>query len=303
MLKTLRHKLIDTLWETYLHATPDMQIIQKALQRKGMHTIIQDHFAVIDLPSQHSGIPVLQEIFTTLGYEERGKDYLAEKQNDFLWMAEKNCQDSPVHTVLPQVVVADFRLQEMPEAVRKIIAHYANQTRPFNRELVQQYLQNGDEQTLLNCTEYFADYFKGRDWPLPTVKEFECVREFNELLAWVLVFGRRPNHFTVSAHLLGKFNGIADFIHFIECETQLPLNEGTGKIKGDKQSGLAQGSTVGITKKIRLADGEIDIPTAFVEFVWRYPHSENQQEKWGDYFQDFIGVNANRVIESLYVDD
>lgn len=304
MIKSFRQSLIESLWEIYCGSCSDMQTIRAALSKKGVHRLTLDHFAVIDLPGIYSGIPILHEIFSTLGFRERGKDYLAEKQNDFLWMAEEDCMNQPAEKVLPQVVIADFRLHEMPESISRIIEHYSHQTNFSAVDQIRNLLQRltaGDETATLPCKKLLLQYLTGRDWPLPTVKEFQLVREFNELLAWVLVFGRRPNHFTLSVHLLEHFSDLEDFHRFIEEEAKLPLNVEGGAIKGSRQTGIAQGSTAGISQKVALRDGEIEIPNGFVEFVWRYPSGANQ-EKWGDYFTGFIATHADRVIESLYVE-
>jgi hypothetical protein len=305
MPKAFTQALIHKLWQAWQQSTPDMLRIAEVFQQRGISHFCQDHFAVIDLPSRHSGIPQLKQLFESLGYLERGKDYLADKQNDFLWMAEADCENLPPGEVLPQVVVADFRLDQMPPEIASIISHYANQTSacilPEIHSLIER-IHSGDQAASLPCLQKLGKYFAGRDWPLPSLAEFNKVREFNELLAWVLVFGRRPNHFTLSIHLLKQFPDLQSFHRFIEDDVKLALNQEGGAIKGSKEKGLAQGSTAGIIQKVQLADGQIEIPLGFVEFVWRYPVRQENPAKWSDYFTDFIGTQANRVIESLYTD-
>jgi hypothetical protein len=138
------------------------------------------------------------------------------------------------------------------------------------------------------------------------VKEFTAVHEFNELLGWVLIFGRKPNHFTLSIHLLDYFENLNDFIQFITDEVKLTLNKEGGLIKGGKTVGIAQGSTQGQSLTVSLLDGNITIPTGFVEFVWRYPHASlpsnpHKPRLWRDYFTGFVAQHADHVIESLYV--
>jgi hypothetical protein len=307
MIAQLRKNIVHKLWETYRNTSPDMLRIEAALQQRGIRSPVLDHFAIIDLPGPHTGIPYLSQIFSILGYEERGKDYLADKQNDFLWMAESNIGTLPAASALPQVVVADFRLDAMPVEIKKIIEKYSKQSQISALAHVQKLAQrasSGDTDAARQCADTIMHYLRGRDWPLPTSAEFHRVREFNELLAWVLIFGRRPNHFTLSIHLLDHFTDLADFHRFIEEEVQLPLNSEGGAIKGGAAAGMAQGSTAGISQTVKLADGTIDLPTGFVEFVWRYPGSPDCQQplRWDDYFTGFIAHHADRVIESLYTD-
>lgn len=305
MLKQIQQMIIQKLWEIYRAASSDVRAIEIALKKKGIRHNILDHFAVIDLPGPHTGISQLSRVFSLIGYSERGKSYLADKQNDFLWMAETHCMQLPALNVLPQVVVADFRLDEMPFEVRTIIQKYSAQATPFPFQHVQtlsQRVASGDTQAATSCLETILKYFSGRDWPLPSKKEFYTVQNFNELLAWVLVFGRRPNHFTLSIHLLEYFTSLSDFLYFIENELSLSLNREGGAIKGGESVGIAQGSTTGTLQNVILSDGEIQLPTGFIEFVWRYPHhlSNKKPILWDDYFTGFIPQHADLVIESLY---
>lgn len=305
MLEQLRKNIVQNLWETYNTTSFDMHRIDAALKQKGLCRTTLDHFAIIDLPGPNSGIAPLKEIFLSIGYIEQGKDYLADKQNDFLWMSEANCKELPILDVLPQVVVADFRLDEMPSEIRNIIQRYAQQAKPSPLNEIRKLIERislGELDAIPLCTMLFVQYFRGRDWQLPTLNEFSTVREFNELLAWVLIFGRRPNHFTLSIHLLDYFQDLAEFHQFIETEVGLSLNQEGGTLKGGKSVGLAQGSTSGTPQTIDLVDGSIKIPTGFIEFIWRYPARASLQcpQRWDDYFTGFIAQHADRVIESLY---
>lgn len=311
MLKNLRQTIVQRLWQAYRLNTPQMQSIETKLQAKGITQLYLDHFAVIDLPGPQTGIKELQPLFSALGYTLKGQDYLADKQNDFAWLCEHDSESLLALETLPQVVVADFRLDELPSEVKKIIEKYSRLAPPSPTPAIQQLIQNLDANKMQPLITLITQHFIGRDWPLPTVNEFYSVQEFNELLAWVLVFGRRPNHFTLSVHLLDYFSDLHQFSQFVEEEVKLTLNRDGGAIKGGTHTGIAQGSTIGITENIRLADGSIQIPTGFVEFVWRYPrndlnhleienHPQAKPQLWNDYFTGFIAQHANHVIESLY---
>lgn len=305
MLKSFTQTIIKKLWQTYCHRSPQIEYLQNTLQKKCGQTLIMDHFAIIDLPGKNSGIKHLHTLFSVLGYVTRGQDYLPEKQNDFLWMAEQNAAAQPAHGVLPQVVIADFRLDALPENIKSIITKYANMAKPLPSEAIQYWLAHlsTEKQAPTQLEQTILTYLSGRDWPLPTIKEFQTVHQFNELLAWVLVNGRKPNHFTLSIHLLGKFANLGEFNQFIEKELRLPLNYEGGVIKGGPEAGIAQSSTVGETETVRLADGEVLLPSCFTEFVWRYPRTTRNVSPflWQDYFTGFIAKHADNVIESLYL--
>lgn len=304
LLKKVRHDLTKHLWHTYKNTVPHFQIIESALQKRKDHSIILDHFAIIDLPSQHSGISHLSQIFSALGYIVQGLDYLPEKQNDFLWMVETDAITQSATETLPQIVVADFRLHELPATVKQIIEKYTQEIPPSPLSEIQRlsgktYL--GDELAARQLLSLLIHYFSGRQWSLPTVKDFKTVQEANELLAWVLLFGRIPNHFTISAHLLNGFDSLQAFMDFVAKDLGLALNTQEGIIKGNSAMGIQQGSTLGVPTEIQLADGHLLLPGPFIEFVWRYfKVNDKKSTRWCDYYTGFIAQNANKVVESLY---
>lgn len=305
MLKQLRQQVIEKLWEDYHTSSSHIKRLEEKLLARNIQTPVLDHFAVIDLPGPHTGIPELSRIFAAIGYEFQGQDYLPEKQNGFLWMAECDSSGTEAGKVLPQVVTADFRLDEMPPTICDIVLKYSRQASPSPAAHVEQLAERASRHDAAASSELYTvirRYLAGREWLLPTVKEFETIREFNELIAWVLVFGRRPNHFTYSIHLLSAFQNLADFHYFVEHEAGLPLNHDGGIIKGGKHTRIEQGSTAGTPETIQLADGTVELPMGFVEFVWRFAEKENPHF-WEDYFTGFVANHANRVIQSLYVHD
>ncbi len=303
MLKMIRQKIVQNLWQDYHRTTPHIASIEAALKNKKIDQLFLDHFAIIDLPGTHSGIPALKKIFSAIGFQEGGRGYLHDKQNDFLWMAESDSHTQPPTHVLPQVVVADFRLDEMPNDVKNIIINYAEQSTPVpldKIEVLTEKAMQHDELAAEKLIDLVLNYLRGRDWPLPTIAEFKTVQHFNELLAWVLVFGRRPNHFTLSVHLLPHFSNLDMFHSFITDDVGLALNQEGGTIKGNEKTGIAQGSTAGISTQVALHDGNIELPTGFVEFVWRFPKTSRPIKQWDDYFTGFVASHADHVIESLY---
>lgn len=306
MLKSLTQTIIKKLWHQYCAKAAQIRYLHTILKKKCGSALPLDHFAIIDLPGIHTGIPHLHELFSALGYETRGQDYLAAKHNDFLWMAEKNAALQPASTVLPQVVIADFRLEALPKQVAAIITKYASAATPLPRAAITYWLSrlSTGSEAHTKLEDLILTYLSGRDWPLPTIKEFKTVHECNELLAWVLVHGRKPNHFTLSIHLQEQFADLNAFNQFIVNETHIPLNHEGGVLKGGEAVGIAQSSTIGAKETIRLADGEIELPGCFIEFVWRYPHTSHclKPQLWQDYFTDFIAQHADNVIESLYVE-
>ena len=304
MLNYIRQNLITKLLNHYRHHSSQLTLIEQALAKKSICPLYFDHFALIDLPGPHTGISFLAKLFLLLDFHIQGQGYLPEKQNDFVWLAEADKKNKLAEEVLPQVVVADFRLEELPKDIRSIIEKYAARAiaPPFHtiQSHLNQLEKNPDQSLANQVIELIKNYLSGRDWPLPTLKEFSQVWEFNQLLAWVLVFGRKPNHFTLSVHLLSEFSNLQHFHEFIQQNLSMNLNTQGGIIKGGPKTGLEQSSTQGLLEKIQLADAEITLPTAFVEFIWRFPRETCQTPTlWEDFFTGFITEHATHVIQSL----
>lgn len=298
MIKNIRRNIVESLWQRYLQDTLQMQCIVSKLAQQGITEMPLDHFAVIDLPGPNTGIPYLQKLFSLLGYIYQGKGYLANKQNDFVWLTEEDCRNKKPGDALPQVVVADFRLDEMPAEIRKIIYHYSKQAAPICLDQVAKVLKEPHGQDEL--IHKVQKFFNGRDWPMPTVTEYLEVKAFNELLAWVLLYGRKPNHFTLAVHLMEKFDNLQTFNQFVENTCDLELNHEGGVVKGHSNAGIAQSSTNGEIREIELNDGHVQVAHGFVEFVWRYlKPGRDKATTWHDYFTGFVAQHADHVIESL----
>lgn len=304
MLDRVKQGIIRQLWQAYSANLLHLSIIQASLQTRYQEELRVDHLALIDLPGPDTGIDVLSRLFSYLGYVTRGQGYLAEKQNNFRWLAEQSATHQLAINALPQIVVADFRREALAPEVLKIIDHYAAFSKPLDNErlvFLQQGVLQHDEVAAYEMMALIMGYLKGRDWPLPTVNEYEIVKSHNELLAWVLVKGRQVNHFAWAIHLSNYFSSLEAFNLFLSSSLKIPLNKKGGLIKGHASQKIEQSATLATVKSIRLADGVIDVPDRFIEFVWRYPKQEGTSMLWEDYFTGFIADNADRVVESLFL--
>ena len=211
MLDYVKHSVISQLWQDYSTNLLHLSIIQASLQTQYQEELRLDHLALIDLPGPESGMEVLSRLFSYLGYVTRGQGYLAAKQNNFRWLAEQSTTPQLAISALPQIVVADFRREALAPEVLKIIDHYAAFSKPLDNDRLT-FLQEGilqhDETAANEMIALMMNYLKGRDWPLPTVNEYEMVKSHNELLAWVLVRGRQVNHFAWAIHLSKCFSSV-----------------------------------------------------------------------------------------------
>jgi len=299
--QTDRH-LIDVLWNDYVAGIAHVKTLRHYLL-ESKKKIVLDHLAIIDLPSPYTGVDVLAHLFSSLGFRVQGRDYLPEKQNAFLWLVEQDAYLKSADDMLPQVVVADFCLSELSISIRTIIQKYTAQIQAsplpsIQRLAGQAYL--GNQTSADKLLRLLLDYFT-RAWALPSVSDFRAVHEANELLAWVLLFGRKPNHFAISVHLLGGFKDLAEFHSDLPSNIGCVLNEQGTLIKGNRQIGVAQSSTMADFIACQLSDGNIRVRDRFIEFIWRYvKHEGPTATQWCDFHTHFIAANANQVIESLY---
>ncbi len=299
-LSNIRQIIINHLWQTYLDKVLAAQQICALFNEK----LILDHFAIIDLPGPHSGIPLLKQIFTSIGFIEAGSGYLPDKQNDFIWLREENCENKIAQEVLPQIVIADFRLHELPQSVRNVIAKYIQPISPLPlleiKELVAA-VENGDISAQPILMNTILNQFNCQKWPMPTLRDYQTIKEANELMAWVLVFGRQPNHFGLLIHHLSQFNNLKAFDDYLKVKLNMQFNSRENEIKGSPELGIEQSSTADHLIQVKLEDGVLEIPSPFVEFVWRFPKdAKNKAFYWKDYYTDFYAPNANRVIESIF---
>lgn len=286
MLTLVRQKLISLLWDEYISSTPSFKNMQFS------HPIVLDHLAIIDLGYGNSTRMELVNIFSNLEFTLRGSDYLADKNNDFVWMAATDCDKLSCREAPPQIVLADFRMDEFSSAARNIIQKYASYQEPFDSSRFAKLVTHGN----IDATAQFLfEQLCTRPWPLPTLEEYNIILEENELTAWVLLFGRTVNHFGVSVPLSSASPNLAHF----NAQTSLELNEHGGTIKGGESVGIAQTSTMGEPCSVELIDGVVTTRGSFIELVQRYPITANPK-LWNDYYTGFLAANADKVIESLY---
>jgi hypothetical protein len=286
LMPYVRQHVVALLWQRYLQECLQAQRIAQVFAAS---PLVLDHFAIIDLPSQHTGIATLNQIFAAIDFLPQGRDYLADKQNEFMWLASADAEMQAATAVLPQIVIADFDLAKVPNKISDIIMQYANQAPAFPwREFHQQCgkVYHDDQMIADQLIQLIVSYCFQRDWQMPSAEDYRAVKTYNELLAWVLLHGRKINHFGLAIHHLKKFPDLTAFNYFIVNDLSIPLNQQGGIVKGTPEKGITQSST----------ESENDQP--FIEFVWRFSNKESPWY-WKDYFTGFIGNQANYVIESI----
>ena len=259
-----------------------------------------DHLAIIDLTSPNSGIPHLQKIFETINFCKRGEGYLPEKINDFIWMLYADDSDVDPSTMIPQVILADFRSNMLTKKNREIVSKYA----AYYPSIDFQDLSNAvkDDSRADEVVEHLFKHLNCRFWPLPTYQEYMSLKEENELMSWVLLFGRVVNHFGISIYTSEEYKDLEDFNMKAKGIHKVILNNVDGEIKGSKQLGLEQSASVGASMYFDLDGGVVEVNDSFLEFVWRHSMSSNNKNHvvFDQFYQGFFADNANNIVESVY---
>ncbi len=299
-LPYVRNWLTNYLWENYKNQVSQASIIEKAIQERTKSDVILDHFEVIDLPGQNSGFLPLCQIFSAIGYTVVGRETLEVEQNEFIWMIESDALEKPIKKVLPTVVIGNFWRDKMPSHVRSIIEKYTEAVTLDHVKKIQNLSGKaflGDAKSAEELISFFKNYFE-RESPLPTLKDYKDVHAYDELLAWTLVFGRRPNHFAMAIHLLENFDSLEVFKIYIKEKVNICLNKTEGDKEGETEQRTSLNSNVA---PIHLADGDIPIMGPFMEFIWRYPQKNHKDpQKWGYYFTGFVTKTANLLLGLIY---
>jgi len=285
----LKFHIIKFFWDQYKGSASFLHALLQDQQP------LLDHFAIIDLPpSKNTGIPFLQEIFEISGFEKRGQGYLPEKYNDFIWLTDPDAYNTNAKEALPQIVIADFRLDSLSRKSQEIISQLQASAPTFDTNKYRNLVDSNP----VEAYKLFELFFNTRAWGLPSSAEYEQIKSENELLAWTMLFGRKVNHFGLNFTFDSRFNNLEEFNEFIRKSNLLTLNSSNGEIKGGPHHGIAQSSSMGLPIEVATLDAKVVTNDSFMEFVWRYPQKENPT-KWSHYYTNFVAQNANHVIESL----
>lgn len=281
----LCHGVIKRLWDKY-SVNNDVSHIPHLNQK-----IVLDHIAIIDLGFGSSTRIELSKLFEYLGFEVKGHGYLPEKNNDFLWMCKKGSNESLPQDAYPQIVLGDFRIETLNSDVRNIVEKYGSYQAKFDFDNLRSLMSKN---LVSEAVDAVFSYLESKSWPLITKEEYKLVEQENQLLAWVLMFGRTVNHFGLDIQFSTKYSNFSEF----NQEIQNISNYEYGHVKGSKSVGIEQSSSLG---KVTSSNG-INVPVRgpFLEFVWRYPTKDNPV-LWCDYYRGFLPNNANKIIESVYL--
>ncbi len=252
------------LWHQYTEINPQARAIHDLLENRG-ETVVNDHVALRTFNTEKLGIDRMADIFTDMGYENRGQyDFTAKQLNAYHFEHREN----PNH---PKIFISELITESFSDELQAIV-------------------QRMDDEVAAD--EVFEPDFlyTGRPWNLSFTEYIQLLQE-SEYAAWTAAFGYRANHFTVSINHLNTFFDIDTLNQFI-LDNGFAMNESGGLVKGSAEQLLEQSSTMAPMVNLEFSDVNHLVPSCFYEFAKRYPM------KTGQLYQGFIAASADKIFES-----
>lgn len=290
-LPLARRQLIDFLWKRFKGQLDIASALEEDLNDQALG-ITLDHLTIIDLPSQGSGLAPLEKLFSMLGFIKAGEGFISSQSCQFIWMEEEGARESAANEPLPQIVVADFRKADLSPKVRAIIERLTLTVPPPPFQKIESAVaraQSGDFTAVAEIVKLTSEYLTKREHLLPTQSEFETVNRENDLLAWVMIFGREVNHFGIAVQHLHPFSDLENFTDYLESDLGFEFqDQSPQKLFGEKSLGVSKKTTQSTPLTVELEGGKVTLPDRTLKLVWRYPTQGNSEALWASYYRGFI---------------
>jgi hypothetical protein len=255
---------VDHLWQDHLRVNPRAGVIRDLLRSRG-EVIHNDHLALRTFSHPDFCIQRITPALLQLGYR-------ACATYDFELKKLSSQHFEHPDPQAPKVFVSELLLDRLSAKAQGLIHALLAQCDPG-----------------LALSPGF--WWRGCDWLPVSMAQYRELNDETEVGAWLATVGFRANHFTVDVKALATFRGLADLNTFLKAEGY-PLNLSGGEIKGSPQQGLEQSSTLANRMMIKLADGEMALPTCYDEFALRH------QSHDGILFEGFLTESADKIFES-----
>jgi hypothetical protein len=256
------------LWADYIKMTPQAQKIHQALlaQNPGVRTIINDHVAFRTYNRSPIQLEALEQHLLNMGYQ-RFEPYQFHNKHLSAWGY------IPPQPDQPRVFLSELLVEELSSEAQAIIERLCVQINP----------------DIVRSPEVF---YSGTLWEAPTWQEYQRLLAESEYAAWLAIIGLRANHFTVSVNQLDVTTSLSEVLDLVES-IDIPLNLQGGRIKGNPEVLLEQGSTLADRQSFQFKGGEVhEITTCYYEFAKRYPTPD------GSLYQGFVAASADKIFES-----
>ena len=258
-------ELFAGLWQNYLAITPSANKIHALLAAKtGTTNIVNDHIALRTFDIEKVNLHKLAAHFLSLGYEQQGDYDFTAKKLTAVHLEHPN-------TAIPKVFISELRVAQLSEQASSII-----------HKLVAQV-----DEDAVKANNFL---YSGTHWQASS-DDYKTLLAESEYAAWMLAWGYRANHFTVSINHLNRFTELTDVNEMLK-DAGFSLNISGGEIKGGEDVCLAQSSTMADNASVSFTDKTMTIPSCFYEFAQRYKTPN------GELYQGFVAASADKIFES-----
>jgi len=259
--------LFDNLWDNYLSVTPLAKRVHNLLGSTQTDDINNDHIALRTFNIEKVNLEKLAAHFIAVGYKECEEYHFEEKK-----LYAKHYEHSD--PLKPKVFISELLVEKFSSEIQKII-----------HDLVDQVDSNA-----LTADNFL---YSGTHWSIDSATYKTLLAE-SEYAAWTAAWGYRANHFTVSINNLTNFSTIEEVNEKLKS-AGFSLNTAGGEIKGSAEVLLEQSSTLADNFLVKFTDGEMEIPSCFYEFAYRYKKPD------GELYTGFVAASADKIFESTNV--
>ncbi len=250
--------IFSVLWDDYCAISPQAEAI-KALLSQQDDELVNDHIALRTIDDPICGIAHMAQDFLKVGYAFADDVYRFEQKH---LRAQYLIHPDPR---MPKVFISALCVDGLDPVCAEIL-------RP-----------------LLSAAP--ADLWKpGRPWAC-VAADYQRLLQESEYAAWLLAFGWRANHFTVSVNHLQHYSSLEQLVSFLQAQG-FEMNQSGALIKGSEAQFLKQASTRAAPIGVTMDDGVHQIPGCYVEFAERFAQAD------GSVFQGFIASSADKIFES-----
>lgn len=253
-------EFIDRLWKQYVAIAPSAGLVRSLLEARGDRWV-NDHIAFRTFDRSVINLEALEPHLLAFGYTRFAPYSFEDKKiRAFGYL--------PSEPGYPRIFLSELETEKLSAEAQQAIASLTAQIEPA---------RVGDPLVLT----------AGPLWELPSQEMYETLLAESEYAGWMAVNGLCANHFTVSVNGLSSFDSLSELMDYLEVQG-FEMNLAGGRIKGNAEVLLEQGSTIADRRSVVLADDQTaEITTCYVEFARRYQG-----------FEGFVPASADKIFES-----
>lgn len=253
------------LWRDYSIITPQAAAIHQLFQEADGR-VVNDHVAFRTIQHGPFAIDQMEQPLLALGYRRDGFYEFPEKKLA-AWSYQTDDPNQPLvflSELLPE------KLSAAAEAYLKRVLDAAARQVPQGA----------------------GRFHCGRLWPAPTWADYQMLEAESDYAAWLMAWGYRANHFTVSVNHLRQHDTLEKVVAFLE-QQGYALNRAGGVIKGSPELYLEQASTLADQVELAFSGGEHhQVPSCYYEFARRYALPDGKR------YRGFVAASADKIFQS-----